>query len=143
MVSVDDKARADFAVGFVTAVARRDKAALATFLAAEDFCKAMITPSKKAPAASVKACAKELTEQNKAGLDAYTKLIAPTFEAGAGETMAIAPTQGIYMVVVRPKGAGPSGPDADSKGVTVTLLETEGKRFVVFPQKAGERGAKK
>lgn len=61
-MSADDKAGADFAAGFVTAVARRDKAALATFLAADDFCKAMAALNKKAPALNVKACVKELNE---------------------------------------------------------------------------------
>ncbi len=139
----EDQARIDFAVEFVSAVAKRDKAAQARLLAVEDFCKVMLATAKKAPPGGQKGCEKEMVAGNKEGLDAYNTRIPPTFEAGAAEVLPIAPDKGIWMVLVRPKGFDRHGPNADKEGASVMLLEAEGKRFVVFAHKKKEGPSQK
>jgi hypothetical protein len=128
-----DAARASFAIGFVQAVAHRDHGAIEGYTDPRGFCVTMSRPEDvEAHPDFVDKCGDELERANQEALGYYEQYVPETFETGETTSYPVAADKGIYMIVVFPADGD------EEKGVSVTLFEAKGRRFVMFPQKKEE-----
>lgn len=120
-------ARAALATEFVTAVARRDDAALGTFFKERELCALLAAEFPDRVPDGEQACVEKWTRVREGAMIVYRQAVSETFVAGDTAEAVVDADHGIYQVEVRSRGGDAS--------VVVAILEHDGRRFVIFPRK--------